>query len=189
LGAAPFSFINLRIVFKQAINNVLMSRFRLWVFMLCGIVLVSFELHKFYISKTIIEYNAGTQIFEITTKLFTDDLDMTLSSFAGKQLHLGTQQEHPEANAILEEYIKKHFAFVIDGVPIDWRWVGKEVESDLTYCYMEFYRTPDFSSLTVTNDLLMSDFDGQQNIVDLSMMGSTQTLVFFKDRIQQSFKR
>ena len=166
-----------------------MIRLRLFGLIACGFLLAGFVLHKFYVSKTIIEYNSGTQIFEITTKLFTDDLDLTLSSFAGKQLHLGTEQENTETSAFFEAYLRKHFTIVIDGVPVEWRWVGKEVENDLTYCYLEFYRTPEFSTLTVTNDLLMSNFDGQQNIVDLSMMGSTQTLVFLKDRIQQSFQR
>jgi len=166
-----------------------MSALRLFGLIACSFLLVGFVMHKFYVSKTIIEYNSGTQIFEITTKLFTDDLDLTLSSLTGKQLHLGTQQEHPEANAILEEYMRRHFGLAINDATVEWRWVGKEVENDLTYCYMEFYRTPDFTSLTVTNDVLMSNFEGQQNIVDLSMMGSTQTLVFLKDRIQQSFKR
>jgi hypothetical protein len=54
---------------------------------------------------------------------------------------------------------------------------------------MELYRKPDFSALTLTNDILVSQFPEQQNIVDLTMMGSTQTLVFFKDRTQQTFRR
>jgi hypothetical protein len=72
---------------------------------------------------------------------------------------------------------------------MEWRWVGKEVESDLTFCYLELYRKPDFVSLTLTNDLLLAYFPEQQNIVDLSVMGTTQTLVFFKDHIQQTFYR
>jgi hypothetical protein len=85
--------------------------------------------------------------------------------------------------------MKQHFRFSMDGIDAEWRWVGKEVENDLTYCYMELYRKPDFSALTLTNDLLVSQFPEQQNIVDLTMMGSTQTLVFFKDRTQQTFRR
>ena len=108
---------------------------------------------------------------------------------AGKEIRLGTSQEDPQANGFLEDYMKRHFSVVMDGVQTEWRWVGKETDNDLTFCYMEIYRTPVFSSLTVQNDLLVSQFPDQQNIVDLSMSGSTQTLVFYKDKVLQTFQR
>jgi hypothetical protein len=145
--------------------------------------------HKFYISKSIIEFNPRTQLFEITCKLFTDDLELTMEKSTGKALHLGMDNQSQDSNALLESYMKEHFQFVIDGAPAEWRWVGKEVENDLTYCYMELYRKPEFSSWILTNDLLIAYFPEQQNIVDLTMMGSTQTQVFFKDRIRQTFYR
>ncbi len=145
--------------------------------------------HKFYISKSIIEFNSRTQQFEITCKMFTDDVELALSQQHGKAIHLGTAEEINEADAVMESYMKQHFSMVIDGVAAEWRWVGKEVENDLTYCYMELYRTPDFRSMSVTNDILVASFPEQQNIVDLSVMGTTQTLVFYKDRVNQLFTR
>ncbi len=189
MSEAPFSFSNLRILFKQRMKFLLMSRMRLLIFVLVFLVSAGFGLHKFYVSKTIIEYNARTQLFEITTKLFTDDLDKAVSQLAGKEIRLGNSQEDPQANGFLEDYMKRHFSVVMDGVQTEWRWVGKETDNDLTFCYMEIYRTPVFSSLTVQNDLLISQFPDQQNIVDLSMSGSTQTLVFYKDKVLQTFQR
>jgi hypothetical protein len=165
--------------------------FRVIVILVVGLLCLGAaeSYHKFYISKTIIEFNPRTQQFEVTCKLFTDDLEFAIEKSTGVAMHLGTDNESSETNALMESYMKQHFQCNINGVATDWRWVGKEVENDLTYCYMEFYRKPDFSALTVTNDVLIAHFPDQQNIVDLSMMGSTQTLVFFKDRIQQTFQR
>ena len=164
---------------------------KLSVLLLVGIVFICSNggAHKFYISKSIIEFNPRSQQFEITCKLFTDDLESTIEQLNGKAMRLGTPEELPESGALLEAYMKQHFRCALDGVDAEWRWVGKEVENDLTYCYMELYRKPEFFSLTLTNDLLVSHFPEQQNIVDLTMMGSTQTLVFFKDRTQQTFRR
>jgi hypothetical protein len=145
--------------------------------------------HKFYISKTIIEFNARSQQFEITCKLFTDDTELALEQLTGHAMKMGTSDEVSDCDAWLEKYMKQHFICAIDGVPMEWRWVGKEVESDLTYCYLELYRKPDFSTFTLTNDLLVTQFPDQQNIVDLSVMGTTQTLVFVRDRITQTFTR
>jgi len=189
LSEAHFSFSNLQTLFKQRMKLLLPNRFRLLVFLFLSIAASAFALHKFYVSKTIIEYNARTQLFEITTKIFTDDLDKSLSHFAGKEIRVGTPHEDANANAYLEEYMRQHFMLEIDGVKTDWRWVGKEAENDLTFCYMEIYRSPDFNSLKLHNDLLVSEFPEQQNIVDLSLSGSTQTLVFFKDKLTQIFQR
>jgi hypothetical protein len=163
----------------------------LGVLLLVGLVFISSNegTHKFYISKSIIEFNPRSQQFEITCKLFTDDLELAVEQANGKAMRLGTTEELPESGAWIEVYMKQHFRFAIDGIDMEWRWVGKEVENDLTYCYMELYRNPDFAALTLTNDLLVSQFPEQQNIVDLTMMGSTQTLVFYKDRMQQTFRR
>ncbi|MFM7233448.1 MAG: DUF6702 family protein [Flavobacteriales bacterium] len=142
--------------------------------------------HKFYISKTIIEFNNRSQQFEITCKLFTDDLELALSQLQGKSVKLEVGDGN---DALVEAYCKQHLKCAIDGVPMEWRWVGKEVENDLTFCYFELYHKPDFTAFTVTNDLLVAQFPDQQNIVDLSIMGSTQTMVFVHDRIQQTFHR
>lgn len=189
MRVAHFSFSNLRTLFKQRMKPRLPIKFNFLIFLLVGIVSSALTIHKFYVSKTIIEYNSRTQLFEITTKIFTDDLDKTLSQFSGKEIRLGTPQEHANTNDYLEDYMRQHFVLEIDGVRTDWRWVGKETENDLTYCYMEVYRNPAFSALKVHNDLLVSDFPEQQNIVDLSLSGSTQTLVFFKDKLTQIFQR
>jgi hypothetical protein len=147
------------------------------------------ETHKFYISKTIIEFNTRTQLFEITCKMFTDDLELALSQNLGAPIHLGTSEEVNDADVVMERYMRQHFSMIIDGASAEWRWVGKEVENDLTYCYLELYRKPDFRSMAVTNDLLIAQFPEQQNIVDLSVLGTTQTLVFLKDHISQLFTR
>ncbi len=143
-------------------------------------------LHKFYISKTIIEFNARSQQFEITCKLFTDDLETALTQMHGKPVKLNADDG---TDLLVENYCKQHFKCSIDGVPMEWRWVGKEVENDLTFCYFELYRKPEFTSFSLMNDLLIAQFPDQQNIVDLSMMGTTQTLVFVRDHIQQTFNR
>jgi hypothetical protein len=189
LIAAPFSFSNLRTLFKQRMKYLFLSRFSLLHFVLLSLVITAFSMHKFYVSKTIIEYNARTQLFEITTKIFTDDLDKTLSELSGRDIRLGSPEEYPGANNLIEDYMKQHFSIEIDGVKTEWRWVGKETENDLTFCYMEIYRTPVFSTLKVHNDLLVAEFPEQQNIVDLTLSGTTQTQVFFKDKVIQTFQR
>ena len=144
--------------------------------------------HKFYVSKTLIEFNPRTAQFEITAKVFTDDLELAIGGAQASEMHLGTDLETQDADARIERYLREHFKISIDGKPIEWRWVGKEVDSDMTFCYMEFYCTPDFSTLQVFNDILVAHYSEQQNIVDLAMHSTTQTLIFNKDAFKQEFR-
>jgi hypothetical protein len=145
--------------------------------------------HKFYVSKTMIEYNARTAQFEVTAKVFTDDLELAIGGAQSGEMRLGTDRETTDADTRIERYLREHFRITADGKPIEWRWVGKEVDGDMTFCYLEFYRTPDFSTLQVFNDVLVSQYAEQQNIVDLIMHSSTQTLIFNKDLVKQEFRR
>jgi hypothetical protein len=145
--------------------------------------------HKFYVSKTMIEFNARTAQFEVTSKLFTDDLELAIGGAQADEMRLGTERETADADVRIERYLREHFRIMADGKPIEWRWVGKEVEGDLTFCYLEFYRTPDFNTLHVFNDILVMQFAEQQNIVDLIMHSSTQTLIFNKEFVKQEFRR
>lgn len=145
--------------------------------------------HKFYISKTMIDFNARTAQFEVTCKLFTDDVELAIGGAQAEEMRLGSEREVADANQRMEKYLHDHFALKINGAPIEWRWVGKEVDGDMLFCYMEFYRQPDFATLQVTNDILVAQFPDQQNIVDLTINGTTQTLVFNKDAVRQEFRR
>lgn len=159
-----------------------------WLLLMALPILMAFS-HKFYVSKTMIEYNPRTAQFEVTCKIFTDDLELAIGESKAPEMHLGTDNEAPDANQRIEQYLREHVKLQADGRPLEWRWVGKEVESDLTFCYLEFYRTPDFSTLQVFNDILVAHYPDQQNMVDLIMHGSTQTLLFNKNAVRQDFRR
>lgn len=164
-------------------------RIRLIVFSLLALISASAALHKFYVSKTTILFNERTQQFEITCKFFTDDLESTLMQGRKELLHLGLENEAASTNSLIEDYVKNHFRIVMDNETIAYRFVGKEVESDLTYVYLEFFRVPQFHSMKIENTLLVDLFPEQQNIVDLTMNSTTQTLIFMRDKTTDFFSR
>src|SRR5688500_14334850 len=63
------------------------------------------EAHPYHISVAEIKYNPKTQSLEIALKLFTDDLEETLSKLAGKPV-LVTDVAAPK---LLEAYFQKNF--------------------------------------------------------------------------------
>ena len=69
------------------------------------------------------------------------------------------------------------------------RYVGKEVESDLAFCYLEFYNAIDFTTIEVTNTILYEHFAEQQNIVDLVAHSKTSTAVLLQNQAVHIFHR
>lgn len=156
-----------------------------YLFLLLLLPLLSASEHKFYVSKTIIEFNPRSGSFEITCKLFTDDLEMALGSAGRKPIRLGTDQEPSNANDLIEDYIKKHFILKYNDEPIYLSFIGKEAEADLTYCYMEFVKPQEYNTISIESTIFYELFPEQQNIVDVKANASTKTVVLIRDKSKE----
>jgi len=147
------------------------------------------EPHKFYVSKTTIELNPRSGMFEISSKIFTDDLEKAIGSTEVNPVRLGSDKEAADADQRIESYLKQHLSIKINNVPVELRYVGKEVESDLAFCYLEFYNAIDFTTIEVTNTILYEHFAEQQNIVDLVAHSKTSTAVLLQNQAVHIFHR
>lgn len=157
-------------------------RSTLWLcVVMVGILTSSFSTHKFYVSNTICEFNPRSGQFEVTCKLFTDDLERALGYGEDKPMRLGTDREISGANSLIENYINQHLHFKLNNQPANIRFVGKEAEADLTFCYFEFASPGAISVAEIENSLFTELYDGQQNIVDWRIGGKSQTIYFSKN--------
>ncbi len=147
-----------------------------FVFLFC----TSFSTHKFYISKTTIEYNSRTQGFEVSCKFFTDDLEAVLSAESGQKVVLTNTSAGQDIESLVGNYVSSHFKVWFDDQPITMSYVGKETEADLTYVYLEFFRSNQFHVCKLENTFLYEQFPEQQNIVDVKVDGFTATLILTK---------
>jgi len=160
-----------------------------YLLLLLLLPLLSASEHKFYVSKTIIEFNPRSQSFEMTCKLFTDDLELALGTVDAKPIRLGTDKEPANANDLIEDYIKKHFTLKYNDELIHLSFVGKEAEADLTYCYLEFVKPQEYNTISIESTIFYELFPEQQNIVDLRANASTKTVVLIKDKPREVIYR
>jgi len=147
-----------------------MKRRILVLMILFGGLLISANFHKFYVSLCQVDHNQETGALEITMKIFTDDLEYAItgsSVFYG----LGTEHESPEADSILYRYILRNFHIKVDGTLRNPVYIGKEVELDVTWCYIEIEEVGDFKTLEITNKMLTELFEDQANIVNVNVGG------------------
>ncbi|MCP4439825.1 MAG: hypothetical protein GY810_12850 [Aureispira sp.] len=125
--------------------------------------------HPIYVSVAEIEYKPKTQSIEIALKVFADDLEHALAKTKGQEIEIATTKEHPKATDFIVEYIQKHFSLSIDSTPLEYKYIGRETDDKdifALWLYLKVENTPPSAeTLTVRNDILISFFRTQNNII------------------------
>lgn len=130
------------------------------------------DAHKYYFSRTEIQQNAVTQAMEVTVSIFTDDLEKTLQD-DGEPLRLGDSRERSDVKFLMDDYLRSRFSVQLDGRPIQLTYLGKEVEHDITYCYLEGGNIPSGKLMEIKNTVLHELFEDQLNRVEISWNGKS----------------
>lgn len=135
-------------------------------------------LHAFHTSLTEIQYNGKDKSLEITIRLFTDDLENALTKLNnGQKVMIGGKNDN--SDAVLSKYIQQHFAVITpqkQKKPIN--YLGKELEGDATWVYIEIPESQVVKDHILYNDLMQEMFDDQTNLVNFFFAGNKKTFLF-----------
>ncbi|MEN0003175.1 MAG: DUF6702 family protein [Bacteroidota bacterium] len=125
--------------------------------------------HEFHLSKTLVEYNPTDQALQISMHIYLDDLEAALRLKGADELYLCTEKEVPEAEAMLETYLRKKFKISLNEQEANYNFLGKEISEDLlaAWCYIEIPNVTEVTSLGVTNAILLDLYDDQKNIIHI----------------------
>lgn len=135
----------------------------------------SFISHNYHVSDTLIYKNDETNTFEITVKVFADDIE-----------HL---KEIKKKNSGSEDFIFDVEKYVSDNLQITandqilfLEPIGNEQEFDRVYCYYEIHNLPVIFTMEVQNTILFDLFDDQANVVDVVFAGSKKRVLLSKEK-------
>ena len=163
-------------------GTLLVKRFttsRQWL-VLCGLLtlLSAAPNHDFHFSRTDVHWNQETLTLQATARVFTDDLEVAIRHHAGLDdthpIWLGDDHEWTSADQTIAAWLEQHITFHVDDTPVEMAWVGKEIELDVSYLYLE---SPPVSgrgaTWRVTNRLFFHEFADQVNEVYLQGIDTT----------------
>jgi hypothetical protein len=139
--------------------------------------------HPYYMSICDVEHNAQARTLEIAFKIFTEDLEEALTAQGAKKLHLGTADEDTNAGRYIFAYLKKNVTFVVEGDTATFDFVGKEVEMEVTWCYVEAKNVAAVNKIEVVNRLLIERHEEQVNIVHVKAGKTRKSLLLHKSKI------
>jgi hypothetical protein len=152
------------------------------LFLTVPVVEASVLFHEFYLSLSEIRYNPQSSSFEISLRVFPDDVDRALHARSGIHTQLVTELEHAEADSLLGSYLLEQLRLVADGKAVPLNYLGKEAEADVMWCYLESGPLPVPGEITVGNSLLMEMFAEQVNIIQVYVQEWNRALLLTATR-------
>ncbi len=155
--------------------------FKILTFFLVFIFL-AFSEHKFYVSLVQLDHNEKDTLLEITMKIFTDDLENALEVQSGLLLKLGTKHELPESDSILVNYISDNFKLKLNGQDLIINYLGKEVDLDVTWCYLEVSGVEFIEKMEIIDKMLTEIFEDQSNLIKVKYKGKESAALLNRSR-------
>lgn len=119
--------------------------------------------HDFFVSILTIRHNEKAHTLDLTWRMTAHDIEHALENVAS--LKLASEKEHPKADSLLNRYFMEHLVLFQKDKQLSWKWIGKELDGETLYCYLQVEGVFTPNELLVSNTLLQDVFAEQQNLV------------------------
>jgi hypothetical protein len=149
-----------------------------------GVFLICWALHDFHASLSEVKQNSKEMVYEVSLRVFTDDLEAALSLQTGTKFKLNSA---PEMELALTSYLSKNWMLKLNGKSVGAHYLGKEFDQDVCYLYFEFPFEKVNDKVEIKNIVLLELFDDQTNLLNLQRSGGRRTVVFDRNLQEAAF--
>lgn len=152
------------------------------IFLLININLIS---HPVHITVTNIEPNVSKACFEVSIKIFTDDLEAAIAQELKSNIGLIANNPLKNISEIFLQYIDKHFAIIINNkkIPLSKiKFIKYTIVENATWLYFEYKISNKIQQLSIYNDLLNHLYPDMTNLVIINWNNYEQGLTFTKSK-------
>ncbi|VXB11142.1 conserved hypothetical protein [Flavobacterium sp. 9AF] len=129
------------------------------------LVISSFQVHKFYVSVTQVDYVKSKSRVEITSRIFIDDFNKILEKKYNKKVYLASNRQIEDANKLVENYLKEKMKVKINQKTYDLKFLGTEIDNDVLICYLKVSFSEKITTFEIENSVLTEIFKEQQNLL------------------------
>ena len=140
----------------------------LFLFFFLCLGLNSVHSHPFYVSICQVDFNQETHSLEISLKVFADDLILGLENAGASKLYLGEKKENKKTNTYIFDYLDSSLKFFVNNIRKNYSFVGKEMESDVVWIYLEITDVKTLDNIKVECKLLTEVLETQSNIIQIN---------------------
>jgi hypothetical protein len=145
-------------------------------------------LHKFYVAIYQINYAPQKKMIQITTRIFSDDLNDALEYKYEKKTYIGTKKESPEDVELLKKYLAEKFTLKVDGQLKPMNFLSKEIENNVLICYLNIKDISKVKNIEVQNSIITEIYPEQQNIIQSKLNGEKDSLLLTSEKTNGMLK-
>ena len=125
---------------------------------------IAIFLHPFHMSVTEIHYKKDKATMEISHRIFADDLEKAIERKFNKKCDF-TKEQGKEIDGFIEKYIDETFKISADGMALESKFVGKELDKDAIMVYMEIGSVDNVKTVKISDKVLFELFNDQSNLI------------------------
>jgi len=152
-------------------------------------LLLSFLLafHPIHLSITEIEHNEKSKALQMTMRIFVDDLELSIQKQTGiEELDLLQPGNGKTTDQLVKDYLADKLKVKVDKKLVKTNYLGHEIEGPAMICYIEIENIKKFSSIEITNKVILETHEDQSNLVNVNFRDKVKSLRLTNDNPTQS---
>lgn len=153
------------------------NNFKIAVLLFAAFILVSFTVHKFYVSVTQIDFVPKKHRVEITSRIFIDDFEKVLKKKHNKNIFLATKKQIPEADKYVAQYLEDKIRISINNKQVKLDYLAMEIEDDVLICYLRVPFSEKITTFEIFNSVFTELYPEQKNIVHTDINGNKKSVL------------
>ena len=168
-------------VFKKIILSMVIALFK-WMFfsaVLCA--------HPVYVCVTEVNYNNSEKMIEITSRIFTDDFEKTLSQNSKSLVNVSQPKNKVELEKQISSYFSQHLSFKVNDSTTPFSFIGYEIEDDAILCFLQVEKVQGVKKIEISNTLLHDFNKDQANIIHVVVGGERKSVKLDSPKNKASF--
>ncbi len=146
-------------------------------------LLVLWLLHPMHVSVTEIQYNEKNKSFEIISRIFIDDLELSIRNKAKDEtLDLLKPNGSQTTDQLVSAYLREKLTIRLDGKLVKINYIAHEIEDAAMICYLEIEGVKKVRTVEVTNSVIQETHSDQSNLVHVTYLGPIKSLRLVHDK-------
>jgi hypothetical protein len=143
-------------------------------------VLLSF--HPIHLSITEIDHNEKSKALQMSMRIFIDDLELAIRKKTNEEeLDLLEPGQGRKTDELVKAYLAEVVRMKVDKKQVKLNYLGSEIEGPAIICYVEIENIKKFTTIEMTNKIILEIHDDQSNLVNVNFKGKTKSLRLTND--------
>ena len=132
-------------------------------------------MHPFYVSVIEINHNTSEKTAEISIRIFTEDLEVTLRKYGHTKVDILHPVNKAETDKLLNDYIQHKLQIKIEGKPVTMQYLGYEQQMESIWTYLEVKDVNTMYKVSANCNLLYDYQQKQSNIFHIKSDGKERS--------------